>query len=83
MRNHLERLFQGKKCHKQACQKNQELVKENIQININKLRDKEQIIPELFHKNGIIQGEVIIYLDDAGIEHLTLLVIPKSNILLV
>jgi hypothetical protein len=30
-----------------------------------------------------IQGEVVIYLDDAGTEHLTLLVIPKSHIFLV
>jgi hypothetical protein len=58
-------------------------VKENIQISINQLRDREQIISELVHKSGIIQGEVVIYLDDAGTEHLTLLVIPKSHILLV
>jgi hypothetical protein len=59
------------------------LTKENIQISINKLRDREQIIPELIHKSNIIQGEVVIYLDDASTEHLTLLVIPKSHILLV
>jgi hypothetical protein len=58
-------------------------VKENIQISIDKLRDREQIILELIHKSDIIQGEVVIYLDDAGTKQLTLLVIPKSHILLV
>jgi hypothetical protein len=52
-------------------------MKENIQIIINKLRDRKQIIRELVHNSDIIQGETIIYLDDAGTEHLTLLVIPK------
>jgi hypothetical protein len=42
------------------------LTKENIQISIDKLRDRDQIIPDLVHKSDIIQGEVIIYLDDAG-----------------
>jgi hypothetical protein len=41
-------------------------VKESFQISIDKLRDREQIIPKLVHKSDIIQGEVIIYLDDAG-----------------
>jgi hypothetical protein len=59
------------------------LVKENIQINIDQLRDREQIIHELVHKSDIIQGEIVIYLDEASTEHLTLLVIPKSHILLV
>jgi hypothetical protein len=59
------------------------LVKEKIQINIDKLRDSEQIIHEFVHKSDIIEGEVIIYLDDASTEHLTLLVILKSHILLV
>jgi hypothetical protein len=58
MRNQRQRLFRGEKCHKQACQKNQELAnwlaKENIQISIDKLRDREQIILELIHKNDII-----------------------------
>jgi hypothetical protein len=36
------------------------LVKENIQISIDQLRDKKQIIPELVHKCDIIQGEVVI-----------------------
>jgi hypothetical protein len=53
------------------------LRKKHIQISINKLRDKEQIILELVHKSDIIQGEVIIYLDDTGIKQLILLVIPK------
>jgi hypothetical protein len=41
------------------------------------------VIPKLIHKSDIIQGEVVIYLDDIGTEHLTLLVIPKSHILFV
>jgi hypothetical protein len=56
--------------------------KKNIQISIDKLRDREQIISELIHKSDIIQGEVVIYVDDTGTEHVTLLVIPKSHILL-
>jgi hypothetical protein len=59
------------------------LAKDNIQISIDKLRDRKQIIPELVHKSNIIQGEVVIYLDDAGTKHFTLLVIPKSHMLLV
>jgi hypothetical protein len=55
-------------------------VKDN---SINHLRDREQIIPKLVHKSDIIQGEIVIYLDDAGTENLILLVIPKSHILLV
>jgi hypothetical protein len=55
------------------------LVKKHIQISINKLRDREQIILELINKSDIIQGEATIYLDDAGIKHLTLLVIPKKS----
>jgi hypothetical protein len=58
-------------------------VKENIQISIDQLRDRKQLIPKLVHKSDIIHGEVVIYLDDAGTEHLTLLVIPKSHILLI
>jgi hypothetical protein len=57
--------------------------KKHIQISINKLRDRKKIIPELVHKSDIIQCEAIIYLDDVGTEHLTLLVIPKSHTLLV
>jgi hypothetical protein len=60
-----------------------DLRKKHIQISIDKLRDREQIILELVHKSDIIQGEVIIYLDDAGTKQLTHLVIPKSHILLV
>jgi hypothetical protein len=40
------------------------LAKENIQININQLTNRVQIIPELVHKSDIIQGEVVMYLDD-------------------
>jgi hypothetical protein len=57
--------------------------KKHIQINIDKLRDRKQIILELIHKSNIIQGEVVIYLADVGTKHITLLVIPKSHILLV
>jgi hypothetical protein len=57
--------------------------KKHIQINVDNLRDRKQIIPELVHKSDIIQGEVVIYLDDASTKHLTLLDIPKSQILLV
>jgi hypothetical protein len=58
-------------------------VKENIQISIVQLRDIKQIILELTQKGDIIQGEAVIYLDNAGTVHITLLVIPKSHILLV
>jgi hypothetical protein len=58
-------------------------VKKHTQISINKLRDREQVVSQPIHKSDIIQGEVIIYLDDIGSEHLTLLVIYKSHIVLV
>jgi hypothetical protein len=57
--------------------------KKHIQISINELRDREQIILELIRKSDIIQGEVVIYLDDAHTKHFTFLIIPKSHILLV
>jgi hypothetical protein len=59
------------------------LPKKHMQINIHKLRDRKQVISQPIHKSDIIQGEVVIYLDDAGTNHLTLLIIPKSHILLV
>jgi hypothetical protein len=52
--------------------------KKHIQISIDKLRDRKQIVPELVHKSDIIRGEEVIYLDYAGTKHLTLLVILKS-----
>jgi hypothetical protein len=58
------------------------LVKKHTQISITKLRDRKQVVSQPVHKSDIIQGETIIYLDDTGTEHLTLLVIPKSHILL-
>jgi hypothetical protein len=58
-------------------------VKKHIQISIDKLSDREQIIPKLVHKSNIIQDEIVIYLDDASNKHPTLLVIPKSHILIV
>jgi hypothetical protein len=45
-------------------------MKKHIQMSIKKLRDREQIVPELIHKSNIIQGEVNIYLDDASTKHL-------------
>jgi hypothetical protein len=56
--------------------------KENVQISINKLRDKQQIIPQFVHKCDIFQGEVVIYLNDSRTKHLTIRVILKSHILL-
>jgi hypothetical protein len=53
------------------------LAKKNIQISIDQLRDKGKIILELVHKSDMIQGQVVIYLDDASTEHLTLLASPK------
>jgi hypothetical protein len=44
-----------------------------------KLRDRKQIVSQPVHKSDIIQGEAIIYLDDVGPKHLTLLVIPKKS----
>jgi hypothetical protein len=58
------------------------LAKKHTQIGITKLRDRKQVISQPVHKSDIIQGEAVIYLDDAGPKHLTLLVIPKSHILL-
>jgi hypothetical protein len=59
------------------------LVKKHTQISIIKLRDRKQVVSQPIHKSDIIQGEAIIYLDDIGTKHLTLLVIPKCHILLV
>jgi predicted phage tail protein len=59
------------------------LAKKHTQISITKLRDRKQVLSQPIHKSDIIQGEAVIYLDDAGTKHLTLLVIPKSHILLV
>jgi hypothetical protein len=56
--------------------------KKHIQISINKLRDRKHIVSQFIHKSDIIQGEEIIYLNDADTKHLTLLVILKSHILL-
>jgi hypothetical protein len=40
-----------------------------------------QIVSQFIHESDIIQGEEVIYLDDTGTSHFTLLVIPKSHIL--
>jgi hypothetical protein len=59
------------------------LAKKHVQISINKLRDRKQIIPQLIYKSDIIQGEEVIYLDDVGTEHFTFHDIPKNHILFV
>jgi hypothetical protein len=59
------------------------LAKKHTQISITKLRDRKQVVSQPIHKSDIIQGESVIYLDDAGPKHLTHLIIPKSHILLV
>jgi hypothetical protein len=48
-----------------------------MQIRIHKLRDRKQVVSQPIHKSDIIQGEVVIYLDEAVTKHLTLLIIPK------
>jgi hypothetical protein len=53
-----------------------------MQISIHKLRDRKGLYLNLSAKTTT-QGEVVIYLDDASTKHLTLLIIPKSHILLV
>jgi hypothetical protein len=58
-------------------------VKKHTQISITKLKDRKQVVSQHVHKSNIIQGEAVIYLDDAGPKHLTLLIILKSHILLV
>jgi hypothetical protein len=59
------------------------LTKKHTQISITKLRDRKKIVSQPIHKSGIIQGEAVIYLNDAGPKHLTFLIIPKSHILLI
>jgi hypothetical protein len=59
------------------------LAKKHTQISITKLRDRKQVVSQPIHKSDIIQGESVIYLDDAGTKHLRLLVIPKSHIPLI
>jgi hypothetical protein len=59
------------------------LAKKHTQISINKLRYRKQVVSQHIHKSDIIQGKAVIYLDETGTKHLTLLVIPKSHILLV
>jgi hypothetical protein len=57
------------------------LAKKHTQISITKLRDRKQVVSQLVHKSDIIQGEAVIYLNDAGPKHLTLLVISKQETL--
>jgi hypothetical protein len=59
------------------------LVKKHTQISITKLRDRKQVVSQPINKGDIIQGEAVIYLDDVGTKHLTLLVILKSHKLIV
>jgi hypothetical protein len=58
-------------------------MKKYLQISIHRLRDKKHVVSQPIHKCDIIQGEELIYLDDISTNHLTLLIIPKSHILLV
>jgi hypothetical protein len=58
------------------------LAKKHTQISTNKLRDRKQIVSQPIHKSDIIQGEAVIYLNDTSTKHITLLVIPKSHILI-
>jgi hypothetical protein len=60
-----------------------QFVKKHIKISIDKLRNRKQAVSQPIHKSDIIQGEDVIYIDDTGTKHLTLLIIPKSHILLV
>jgi hypothetical protein len=55
------------------------LAKKHTQISITKLRDRKHVVSQPIHKSDAIQGEAVIYLDDAGTKHLTLLVIPKKS----
>jgi hypothetical protein len=48
-----------------------------------KSASQEQVVSQPVHKSDIIQSEAVIYLDDADPKHFTLLIIPKSHILLV
>ncbi len=57
-------------------------LKKHIKISIEKLRNRKHVVSQHIHKSDIIQGEAVIYLDDAGTKHLTFLIIPKSHILL-
>jgi hypothetical protein len=59
------------------------LAKKLIKISIDKLRNRKYVVSQPIHKSDIVQGEAVIYLDDTGTKHHTLLVIPKSHILLV
>jgi hypothetical protein len=58
------------------------LAKKHTQICITKLTDRKQVVSQPVYKSDIIQSEAVIYLDDVGPKYLTLLVIPKSHILL-
>jgi hypothetical protein len=85
MGNQLEKYYQCERCHKHTCQTNQEHVNQICEIahsNQHHKADRKHVVSQPIHKSDIIQGEAVIYLDDAGTKHLTLLVIPKSYILL-
>jgi hypothetical protein len=74
MRIQLEKYFQCERYHKQVCQKSEEHVNQTCEKgypNQHQQAEKQK------------EGEAVIYLDDASTKHLTLLVIPKSRILLV
>jgi hypothetical protein len=87
MRYQLEKHFQCERWHKHVCQTNQEhenLICEKAHQNQHRQVEKQKAGCISTHsQEHTIQGEMVIYLDDAGIKHLTLLIIPKSHILLV
>jgi hypothetical protein len=51
--------------------------KKHVQISINKLRDRKQIVSQFIHKCDINQGEEVFYLNDVGTKHLTFLSFTK------
>jgi hypothetical protein len=53
------------------------LTKKHTQISITKLRDRKQVISQPIRKSDIIQGETIIYLDDADTSTIPFLSSPK------
>jgi hypothetical protein len=76
MRNQLENLANVRNATNEIARRvknsGARFVKKHIQISINNLRDRQQIIPQFIHKSDIIQGEVVIYLVDVGTKHFTL-----------
>jgi hypothetical protein len=84
MRNHLEKHFQYDRCHKHVCQTNQEYenpICEKAHQDQHRQVEKQKVgCISTYPQEHIIQGEEVIYLDDADTKHLTLLIITKSHI---